>query len=69
MQMWALQFCTNTCEPPANPVEPRRHVSYIVSFGLHVADDASHLESEFSTIHRDFTQRVELTGNDVALSC
>lgn len=69
MQMCALQLFTYKCEPPANLVKPGCHVSYIISFGLHVADDASHLESECTTIHRDVAQPVELTGNDAALSC
>ncbi len=65
MRVCAIQLC----EPPAQHVEPGHHVCHIVSFGLHVADDTSHLEGEITTIHHDSAQPEELTGDDALLGC
>ncbi len=46
-----------------------RHTGHIMSFGVHVADDASHPEGEIIAIHDDSAQPVVLTGDDAILGC
>ncbi len=65
--MWVCAI--QLCEPPAQLVEPGHHVCYIMSFGVHVVDDASHPEGEVITIHDDSTQSVVLTGDDGIFGC
>ncbi len=61
--MCAIQLC----EPSAELLAPGHHVCYIMSFGVHVADDASHPEGEIVAIHDDSAQPVVLTGDDAIL--
>ncbi len=64
--MWVCAI--QLCEPPAQLVELGHHLCHIVSFGVHVVDDASHPESEIVTIHDGSDQPVVLTGDDAILS-
>ena len=65
--MWVCAI--QLCEPPAQLVELGHHLCHIVSFGVHVVDDASHPEGEIVTIHMDdhSAQPVVLTGDDATL--
>ena len=58
-------------EPLAELVEPGHHECYIMSFGVHAADDAGHPEGEITAmiIHDNTAQPVVLTGNDAIFGC